>query len=68
MKKLLIAVGIILAAFIITNPTTKDFKEFVGTDTYQGLYKEKNYLIFSVYYSSLRGKRYIGFLKNFILY
>ena len=64
-KIVLILVLVVLALLVLTNPTLKDFKEFLPSDTpYSKMYFEKapgikvaresNYLICSVYYISDR--------------
>lgn len=62
-KKLLIVVGIILGFLIITNPSTKRFKEFCGVKSYSGLKREQNWIIFSIY--SDGDYRYLGIVFNF---
>lgn len=71
-KGWLIAISILLA-FMLLNPTYSDFKDFTGHHTEDSevkLIREKNFLLFSVYYLSENNggieQRYIAFLKNFI--
>jgi len=48
---------------IITNPSVKDFKDYLGENTYSGLHRTANLFFLSTY--KFGGKKYIGFLGNF---
>lgn len=72
-KKMGIVIGVLLLVLIITNPSLKNFKEYVGIEgaTSFKLKKNANFLIFSVYQSDLigygvRSGKYIGIFENFI--
>lgn len=62
-KKVLYVSLSIVFILIITNPSQKNFKEFVGSSTYTGLRREQNWIILSVYNSG--GIRYLGIFMNF---
>nr|WP_294942309.1 hypothetical protein [uncultured Mucilaginibacter sp.] len=74
-KRALIILPIIaLAVLIFTNPSAKDFKEFLGKDSYKGLQRQSNYFIYSKYrdnssmgYGHRRDDMYTGILGNFYL-
>lgn len=53
----------ILALFIITNPSVKDFKDYLGENSYGGLHRTSNYFVASSY--RMGGFKYIGFFGNF---
>lgn len=54
---------VILALFIITNPSVSSFKTYRGRNNYTGLTRHLNLFICSVY--SDRGKEYLGAIGNF---
>jgi len=64
MKKILIAVTLILLLLTITNPSIKRFKDFVGSNSYRGLRRTNNLILFS-YYTNNEEKKYLGVLFNF---
>jgi len=53
-----------LLLLIITNPSISQFKAYVGSNTYQGLYRPVNLFICSLY--KAQGHQYVGVLGNFI--
>ena len=64
----------IIVILILTNPTLKDYKEYLPTEIgisskYYTVGRKTNYLIFSIYRSERRGKikHHIGICKNFYL-
>ncbi|WP_214072182.1 hypothetical protein [Mucilaginibacter sp. dw_454] len=74
LNKALIALGGILAIFIITNPSASAFKEYLGRNNYKGLKRQSNYFIFSEYQDSSytdhvrHEEKYYGVLGNFMVY
>lgn len=48
---------------IITNPSVKDFKDYLGKSSYEDLHRTTNLFILSVY--KYDGDKYIGFFGNF---
>jgi hypothetical protein len=60
-KKILIAIGIIIAILLLTNPTPSDFQSCYGKSPY--LRKKENLLLFSIYTNG--NKSYLGIVKNF---
>ena len=56
---------IVIGLFIITNPGIKRFKEYKESASYEGLKKEKNWILFS-FYEDNNGERYLGILYNFL--
>jgi hypothetical protein len=80
-KFFLIIICFIIIILIITNPSLKNFKEFIPSQGYvdcKNVSKEKNFIIFSIFsfkgdivseYTSgtiTKKVTYIGFFKNFI--
>lgn len=69
MKKIAKWVGIVLAGLllilIITNPGIKQFKDFKGVKSYEYLHRERNWIIFSIYYDEADEQRYVGIFMNF---
>ncbi len=59
-KYFLLALFIVL---LLTNPTVKDFKEYLGGSHGQ-VRRKNNFILFSIYQVS--GDKYVGILKNFI--
>ncbi len=51
-------------SLLLTNPTVRDFKEYLGKTSYSGLSRKNNFLICSVYCYNTR--YYLGFLSNII--
>ena len=47
----------------LTNPSLKDFKEFLGKDP-KATRRKNNFLLFSIY--EVGNEKYVGILKNFI--
>jgi len=62
-QKYLTGTGILLLILIITNPSAQAFKEYIGSSTYEGLHKQTNLFVVSIYKE--RGTEYIGVLGNF---
>jgi hypothetical protein len=62
-KKALIASGIILLLFIITNPSPTAFKSYLGVTGYYGLKRSSNLFIFSIYKHG--NWKYLGIAGNF---
>lgn len=69
-----IAIGVIVFILIMTNPTKKDFDQFLGTENKIGgliirTHRVKNYFLFGYYEYSLRDKQgvYFAILGNFYL-
>jgi hypothetical protein len=64
-----IAILIIITILIVTNPSPKSFKDFVGEDKEDFIKRERNWLIFSVYGEYSRGEdypvKYVGIFMNF---
>ncbi len=55
---------LVLTMFLfLTNPSLKDFKEFLGRDS-KVTRRKNNFLLFSIY--EVDNKKYVGILKNFI--
>ena len=74
-KYILIIICFIIVILIITNPSLKNFKEFIpsqGYVDYKNVSKEKNFFIFSIFSFkeetsySIKKVTYIGFFKNFL--
>jgi len=63
MKKAYYAPIVIVLLLIITNPTVKDFKDYMGRNTYIGLHRTSNLFIYSNY--QVGSDEYVGFLGNF---
>jgi hypothetical protein len=63
-NKILIALGIIILLFILTNPSMKSFKEYRGRDNTKGLRREQNWIVFSIYGDG--NYKFVGVFKNFI--
>ena len=57
---------IVVSIFIITNPNTKAFKEYLGRDEYGGLKREYNFFVCS-YYTARNTGEYLGILGNFFV-
>lgn len=62
-KKAFLIMGAVLLLFIITNPSVKAFKEYIGINTYQGLHRTHNFFVASTYLYN--GSSYTGILGNF---
>lgn len=69
LKVFLYSISISLLFLVLTNPSIKDFKDFVGVPYDKGSEKRiKNYFIFSIYETRDYGPiRYYGIMKNFYL-
>lgn len=68
LRRLKTIVAVIIIVLIITNPSVKDFKDYIGTSSYSGLSRKQNWLIFSVYeydYHNYSTSRYIAVFMNF---
>lgn len=63
-RKAQLTVLAVILLLILTNPGVKRFKEFMGQDSYAGLERTRNWLIFSIY--EKRGGKYVGIFLNFI--
>jgi hypothetical protein len=62
-KKLHIYVPLcVLALLVITNPSVKDFKDYLGKSYYSNLHKTANFFIADTY--KYGDKTYFGFLGN----
>jgi len=48
-KPILITAIELFVVLILTNPSVKQFKVYVGSDSYKGLRRYKNFFIFSIY-------------------
>ncbi|RKR83103.1 hypothetical protein BDD43_3304 [Mucilaginibacter gracilis] len=64
-RKGLIGLACIILLFIITNPTIKDFKEHLGVSKYEGLYRNHNFFIFSIYGEYDTSEYWIAIAGNF---
>lgn len=62
-KKLLFALPIVILLF--TNPNVHSFKEYKGRATYNGLHRDYQFFLASVY--STYDETYLGILGNFFL-
>src|ERR1035437_3404297 len=62
-KKILIAIGLLIAILLVANPTPYDFQTFVGKTENSILRRKENWLVFSIY--QINQKHYLGILKNF---
>ena len=65
LKKIGVAILLIAVFLSLTNPSIKSFKNYCGTNTYKGLKKENDFLLFSIYFDEYNEKRYTAFLLNF---
>lgn len=63
-KRLYILAGVLLL-FIITNPSTKAFKDHTGARNYSRITKDYDFFVCSVYSYGMYGS-YLGILGNFI--
>ena len=61
-KKVMYVIGAIFLILIITNPSLKDFKDHSGRTTYEGLYREHNFFVCSMYGAT--GKNDDGSIYN----
>jgi hypothetical protein len=61
-KKILYVIIAALILLIVTNPSQKAFKDYLGVNTYSGLRRTSNFLICSVYND---GDRYFAIAGNF---
>jgi hypothetical protein len=66
MKKIYYWLIAILLLLIITNPSSKSFKDFIGCSECAGLTKPYNFFVCSIYEYKYHGE-YFGILDNFIL-
>lgn len=66
-KKVWIVVGVIVLILIITNPTPKEFKEYMGyPDNSLSIKRAYNFIIFSIYTDKKDfDKHYLAVFKNF---
>ncbi len=64
MKRILIVFAVILLLLIITNPSVKRFKDFIGSNSSKGLRRTSNWVLFS-YYKDNTDDKYFGILLNF---
>jgi len=63
MKKALYVIGAIILILIITNPSVKAFKEYLGRESYDGLKRPLNLFICAFYKDHTND--YFGMLGNF---
>ena len=63
-QKSLAGIAMLLLILIVTNPSIQAFKEHVGSNTYSGLYRDKNFFVASVY--RYHSREYVGVIGNFI--
>lgn len=63
-KRILIILGVIIGILVITNPSMKAFKDFKGSSSYEGLSRNLNFFLVSVY-SDENDVKYFGVLGNF---
>lgn len=63
-QKILAGIAGFLLILIITNPSAQAFKEYIGSNSYNGLSRDKNFFIASIY--EYDGNRYIALIGNFI--
>jgi len=63
-KKTWLVIGLILLAFIITNPSPKSFKGFLGEGRNYNQKRIYNWIVFSVY-ENTNGNKYLGIFMNF---
>jgi len=61
-KKILLICGGIVLLLIITNPSIKDFKDYLGVTSYDGLHKKQNWFVCSVF--ERQGNEYVGVAGN----
>lgn len=59
-----IAIAIVFLVFILLNPSIKQFKDYVGSNSYKGLRRHKNWFIFSIFKDGDE-EEYVGALSNF---
>ncbi len=68
-KKLLISVAVLLSILIITNPSPKRYREFLGTGKLHNVKRVRNWIIFSVYenneYYIVDRKTHFAIFMNF---
>jgi hypothetical protein len=62
-QKLLSGLAILFIVLIITNPSAQVFKEYSGYSTYEGLHRNNNFFICSIYRRG--GNKYLGIVGNF---
>lgn len=63
-QKFLAWIVILLIVLIITNPSAQAFKEHVGSNTYSGIYRDRNFFVASVY--TYHRAIYLGVIGNFV--
>lgn len=63
MKKAYYIPFAILLLLIITNPSQKAFKEYLGTNSYSGLQRTNNFFVCDIFKNE--DIKYVGFLGNF---
>ena len=62
-RKLIIGVGAVLLTLTITNPSLREFKDFVVTQHYlEDCGRSSNFIIFSMYQGDVPGISYDGFI------
>jgi len=64
-RKLYMTLGVIIAIFVITNPSMKSFEEHQGTEHREFLARETNYFVCSIYHDYRHTERYLAILGNF---
>src|ERR1700750_3265887 len=65
MKKGLYVIGAIILILIITNPSVKAFKDYLGHGNEGGLSRQANFFIFSIYLNWGNSAEYFGIAGNF---
>jgi hypothetical protein len=64
----LIIIGVGILFLVITNPSIKDFKDYIGVNTYDGLHKNANFFVCSTFKYDNNERDYLGIAGNvFIL-
>jgi len=62
-SKVILGLVVIVSVILITNPNVKDFKDYLGQNSYYGLQRTSNLFIFSRY--KFQDKSYFGAVGNF---
>lgn len=63
MKRKYYIILVILAVFVVTNPSITAFKNYLGSENYEGLSRPVNLFVFSFYKDVT--KLYVGVFGNF---
>lgn len=64
-RRWLIITIIVLLIIIMLNPSMSNFKDYKGYNTYKGISKEKNFLLFSTFRDGDESHYYVGAFLNF---